>query len=291
MSILIETILRKFPDLGSIEQIFRRSPFLRRSYYAALERFFRYFPNDGVKVMDEKWDYLIILDACRYDYFKKLNDTPGNLEKKISRGSDTGNWKKRNFNKKYPNTVYVTANPQLSKVKLKDDLGFVPFPYIENVWDYGWDEYWDTVPPKEVTRAAIKIRKEYPEKRMIIHYVQPHQPFIAGPYAEELREKRHNLNPDELWKRILQGTRLTGVSDTWRFVEKGMINFDKARIGYKENIKLVLKEVKELIKELEGKIVVTADHGDAHGEFYIYGHPGYIYLTPLVEVPWLKIYK
>ena len=27
----------------------------------------------GVKVLDEEWDYLIVLDACRYDYFEKYN--------------------------------------------------------------------------------------------------------------------------------------------------------------------------------------------------------------------------
>jgi len=27
----------------------------------------------GVKVLDEERDYLIVLDACRYDYFEKYN--------------------------------------------------------------------------------------------------------------------------------------------------------------------------------------------------------------------------
>ena len=25
-------------------------------------------------IFDEDWDYLIVLDACRYDYFKKFTD-------------------------------------------------------------------------------------------------------------------------------------------------------------------------------------------------------------------------
>ncbi len=286
---LVESILQKFSGLNFIELVFQKSPFLRHSYYAGLERIFERFPNEGFKVMDEEWDYLIVLDGCRFDYFRKFNNIPGELKKKISLGSDTGNWKERNFKKNYPDTVYVTANPQLSKYKLKENLGFIPFLHVEEVWDYGWNDYWDTVLPEEVTKAALKVKKEFPDKRIVVHYDQPHMPFIAGPYAEELRKKRHNLDPDELWKRILQGKRLTGVRDTWRFVSRGMIDFEKAKKGYEENVKFVLSEIKELIEGLEGKIVVTADHGDAHGEYYIFGHPGHVYLSPLVEVPWLEV--
>ena len=40
---------------------------------------------------DDGWDYLIILDACRYDYFAILHRYffEGDLEKKFSRGIDT----------------------------------------------------------------------------------------------------------------------------------------------------------------------------------------------------------
>ena len=36
--------------------------------------------------MKEDWDNLVILDACRYDMFKKLNTINGKLEYKISIG-------------------------------------------------------------------------------------------------------------------------------------------------------------------------------------------------------------
>ena len=51
-------------------------------------------------VMTENWDYLIILDACRYDYFKKYYNkylTGGILEKAISPATWTLEWAEKNF--------------------------------------------------------------------------------------------------------------------------------------------------------------------------------------------------
>jgi len=47
-----------------------------------------------LNVMEEEWDYLIILDACRYDYFESLYKEffDGELEKRVSLGSDTLKW-------------------------------------------------------------------------------------------------------------------------------------------------------------------------------------------------------
>jgi hypothetical protein len=40
--------------------------------------------------MQEDWDNLIILDACRYGAFERNNTIPGALEYRFSRGSMTG---------------------------------------------------------------------------------------------------------------------------------------------------------------------------------------------------------
>ena len=60
------------------------------------------FPVHGIKIMEEKWDYLIVLDACRYDYFKEYNNIlEGHLEKKLSCASCTYEWLEKNFSGKY----------------------------------------------------------------------------------------------------------------------------------------------------------------------------------------------
>jgi hypothetical protein len=71
---------------------------------------------------------------------------------------------------------------------------------------------------------------------------------------------------------------------------------DEAVKAYLSNLDLVFPYVKLLIEKLDGIIAVTSDHGEAWGErayylFPIYGHPKYIKIPSLREVPWLTIYK
>ena len=71
--------------------------------------------NAEVYIVDESWDNLIILDACRYDIFKELNTIDGELTSRISRGSCTTDFLNENF-RKYPQPselkkiAYVTSN-------------------------------------------------------------------------------------------------------------------------------------------------------------------------------------
>jgi hypothetical protein len=44
-----------------------------------------------------------------------------------------------------------------------------------------------------------------------------------------------------------------------------------------------------LLDELEGDIVVTADHGEAFGEEGVWEHHIETYIPPLMEVPWLEV--
>jgi len=63
--------------------------FLKRIFYnfyvGLLRILFLFKPHKGVKVMDEDWDYLLVLDACRFNVFKKIYKeffNSGNLYKK-----------------------------------------------------------------------------------------------------------------------------------------------------------------------------------------------------------------
>lgn len=75
--------------------------------------------RSSLKVVDEDWKYLIVLDACRYDIFKKVNTIPGNLSKKYSAGTHTVEWLKNNFMEKHEDIAYISANPQVSFSKLE----------------------------------------------------------------------------------------------------------------------------------------------------------------------------
>lgn len=101
-------------------------------------------------IIDESWDYLIILDACRYDYFAKLHKKffeEKKLEKRKSKGSSTEEWLRKTFKSYYRDVTYIFANPHIhgyglsfrevynssSSWKASDHFG-----KIIDVWEFGW---------------------------------------------------------------------------------------------------------------------------------------------------------
>jgi len=252
-------------------------PFIQKHVY--IQKLIRLFwngwsmlnPIKGINVMNENWDYLIVLDACRYDFFKKYNNiSEGFLERKISAASCTYEWLEKNFAGKYfPDTVYVTANPRIhtdwfKKWILKNKN---PFYHIEDVWKYAWNIKAGTVTPNEMTKAALKMVNKYPSKRIIIHYLQPHPPYINEKDEKIINSKL--LNP----------------------LRRGEVSREVAKEAYVKNLILVLNEVNPLIKQLKGRIVITADHGECFGEWLLFSHPGKTYVKELVEIPWFTIKK
>lgn len=263
---------------------------IEKIYIHFLWVYFSFKANKGTRVLDEDWDYLVILDACRYDTFKEVNDIKGKLEKRISLGSGTKEWIVNNFKEYYGDIVYVSGNPFISNYELKHTnrisgwVGTKHFFKVEDVWNYGWDPGFGTTLPNKVTNAALKMRKKYPNKRMIIHYMQPH-----GPWAGETK-----LSAKEVNKKIKGGgfdNFLPAMHYFWDKVKFENFDIEKIKQAYKDNLKLVLREVKRLIRGLDGKIVISADHGTSFGEGFIYAHPLFIHTKELVEVPWLIIEK
>jgi len=239
------------------------------------------FSQNGIKVMLKKWDYLIVLDACRYDYFKKYNYVDGVLIREKSLGVSTPSWIEKNFIRKYEDVVYVSANPYISKLKLKQLLGFNPFYHIEPVWKYGWDHKLGTVPPEKVTIACIKMMKKYPNKRIISHYLQPHPPFLIcsknnfSKYARFI-DKYVDINIKR--------------NPARKYAKYSEVEIELIQKGYIKNLMIVLKEVNKLLKEMVGIIIITSDHGECFGEYALFGHPR-VYIKPLLEIPWLVINK
>ena len=62
-----------------------------------------YRRNKGSNFLDKEWDNLIILDGCRYDYFKSLylkRKIKGTLHKMLSIGTHTVEFLIKSFRKK-----------------------------------------------------------------------------------------------------------------------------------------------------------------------------------------------
>jgi len=252
---------------------------LNRYYHTRLRT--REYNSTGINIFDEDWDTLIILDACRYDAFEIHSNIPGNLESRQSRASSTIDFLKANFGgRDLTDTVYVTANPQLYRHRDQIDTSL---HNVVHVWeDEGWDEEYRTVLPETVTDYAIGAAKKYENKRIIVHYMQPHYPFIHDEIRfgdEHLRETK----PDE--------------PNPWYMKLYGELNIpaDKLWEAYIANLKKVLPCVERLLDKISGKSVITADHGNMFGErsFPIpireWGHPHTTYTEELVKIPWLII--
>jgi len=229
----------------------------------------------SVNVMELEWDSLIMLDACRYDTFK--NNYPefirGNLKKIISPACETSMWVKECINHIYDDVVLVSSQPFLSKVKLDEFIGFNPFFHVEPVWDYCWDDEIGTVPPWDVAEAVYEMRKLYPNKRIMIWFLQPHFPCI-GKY------------PLKSWDKVNR----FGSSNMFKVFDNSIVGLDYARMAYVENLRLVLKVVKKLLRILPENVIVSSDHGECFGEQGVFSHAQkycsneYLHTVPLLEV-------
>ena len=110
----VDKILKATNKKGLINAILRGSTYVidrpLRKFYSTV---WQYQNGPGIDVMKEDWDNLIILDACRYDYFKeKQKNIRGELESVVSRGAHSSEFIEKNFlGRKLHDTIYVTANP------------------------------------------------------------------------------------------------------------------------------------------------------------------------------------
>lgn len=233
----------------------------------------------GIDILSADWDNLIILDACRFDTFKQVaSDLPGELKKVESKASATSEFLRSNFSdEELYDTVYVTANPQLYRIEngIYDTEPInVTFHDQVDVWQNQWHDEHRTVMPKVVTEAALEAAERYRNKRLIIHYIQPHAPYVGETGIKELP---------------------TEYLDFWHSFRAGKfdVSLETAKRAYRENLQLVLPHVSELLFKLNGRTVVTADHGELLGErgFPVpirrFGHPPYTNIPAALEVPWL----
>lgn len=244
--------------------------------------YFRAKYGEGINVMQEDWDNLFILDALRYDYFERHNYLEGEISKVISKGAHSWEFMEGNFvGKTFHDTVYVTANPHVEK--MPDTV----FYTTKTLFDR-WEDDPGTVLPEDVVDAAIQTYAAYPNKRIVVHFMQPHGPHL-GPTADSYRERLgvRSWTPPERNDR--GGMRWDHAAAA------GEISPEEIRKAYAETLEIVLEHVETLVEKLEGKSVITSDHGQMLGERLmpmtsrIFGHPHDIYTRELRIVPWFEI--
>lgn len=225
---------------------------------------------------------LIILDACRYDYFEKtarayLN---GNLEAVKSPASRTVDWLKIIFRKTLRNVKIFSANPVINS-KGVNVGGFRSKDCIKgkiiDVWDWGWDSELGTVHPDTIVKAVEEVGFE---SRNIIWFIQPHLPYIGETKLLISARTREVVGKEAVSTYLAKSLRI------------GEISKEYLSRAYKDNLVLVLEAVKKLLKQakhIEGRIVLTSDHGELLGESGACEHPSYLSLPEQRIVPWLDI--
>jgi hypothetical protein len=240
-------------------------------YYKALDKIGSL--ESGLDVVNADWDNLVILDGCRYDAFEaaftKRSDLTGDLRAVRSQGPYTNEFLSANFGgRRLHDTVYVTSSPHIYKSN-RGERGEIDDDFHDIIHAWFEDHH-----PSTLTEAALETAEAYPNKRLVIHYIPPHWPYF-GPMGEDLFEEYDNPP----WEELTSGEVTISRENLWE--------------TYEENLEIGLDHVEELISDLDGKTVVTGDHGQLLGdrEFPIpvrgYGHPG-VYVDALVEVPWLE---
>lgn len=138
--------------------------------------------------------------------------------------------------------------------------------------------------------------------------MQPHAPYLTIDHSYSNREGKQRERSDTEWYKylkralgpyflsvvgmdaIFQIKQQVGLDPTidgeemWRELDMG--TWQKA---YSDNLKEVLRVLPELIDYTDGKVVITADHGEALGEGGLYMHPMGVNAPILREVPWFVI--
>lgn len=253
-----------------------------------IRRYFSHVRSGAAEpVIDMDWDNLMVLDACRYDLFvETLNDytLPGVLERRIAAGTGTPDFLKYNFRGCHHDIVYVTANPYV-----QTELDTSQFHAVDSVWRDGWSGKLDTVLPEVMLERTQQANEEYPDKRIITHFLQPHFPFIG-----EFRLGDSGVTAIRQ-RALKEGDEPHGRTKPTPFEKLRTGGYTAAEVwgAYRSNLERALPAVKQLLQTLPGRTAVTSDHGNAFGEFAwpfplrIYGHPLGVRIPALTHVPWL----
>ncbi|MFC7187962.1 hypothetical protein [Halorubrum yunnanense] len=240
----------------------------------------------GTNLFSREWDALVVLDACRVDALQTVAPEYDFLQEVgsvRSVGSHSYEWMVKTFTERHGaeigRTAYVSANPFTAREFFEDSVppkdrtvpfgpreyGTVPrdaIGYVDEIRRYGVDDEYGFILPSRVTDRAIRAGREERTDRLLVHYMQPHDPFLVDGAVEE-----------HIYGRLRAGE--LSRSQAWEW--------------YLDALRMVLDEVAVLLDNLDAdRVVITADHGEAFGEFGFYGHmPGFPH--PAVRrVPWAE---
>jgi len=217
----------------------------------------------STNVYEEDWDLLVILDACRVDLLAGIAsdyEFIGDIDSVYSVAEDSVGWLDSTFVSEYEgdirDTMYVTGNPHTEIVfpeKAAENT-----PEVDNVWRYAFDDERGLMPARPITDRTITACREKSYDRVIAHYMQPHFPAVGN---LELGSEIHLDEIGNIWDSI------------WDDIKTGEIDPEIVWEAYQENLEYVLEDVQLLLSNINAeRVLITADHANAFGEFGYWGH-------------------
>jgi hypothetical protein len=248
----------------------------------------------GRNVYESDWDLLVVLDACRVDTLREVApeyDFLDEVDDVWSVGSQSAEWLAATFTESWRSevgdTTYVSGNGYTESVfcaglrppannsvpvdlALWSVLDESAFESHVKVWETDHDDRYGSVLPTAITDHTIREGRTGDADRLVAHYTQPHLPYV-GPAHREGRE------PTELEQR------------GYELLEEGTTSRDEVYELYRETLRWVLDDVAELLENVDAdRVVITADHGEAFGEWFAYGHPEGFPHPAVRKVPWVE---
>jgi len=264
----------------------------------------------GTHILERDWDLCIILDTCRVDALREVAEEYDFIEDVnwvLSVGGSSPEWMVHTFDTQWretlQNTAYLTSNAWTEKV-LEDRLqptdrysnfqilkvlrrfGSWEFVHpdelgrLEKIWRYIPEDERTTekhdpaglmqggAPPRYVTERAISVGREFEFDRILLHYMQPHAPYMANVIDEGRDPYEYEKNPFDYLQE----------SDQWSEV------WD----AYLDELRYVLDDVAILLRNIDAEtVVISADHGEALGEYGIYNHHTGSLHPWIRRVPWM----
>ncbi|WP_277542853.1 alkaline phosphatase family protein [Haloarcula laminariae] len=240
----------------------------------------------GRNVLDAEWDLLIVLDACRVDALRAVSDEYdflGPVGSVRSVGSTSFEWLALTFDRSRRQTVrrtaYVTGNPYPELVfdrkqvpPYETAVPFGPrdydvvdsedFLYLDEVAEYGVDPDQGAVPARTITDRTIAAGRTHDPDRLIAHYMQPHTPYLGAP---------------------------PGSRPAFADLMSGDVSRSAMWDAYLATLRYVLDDVELLLENVDAEtVVITADHGEAFGEWGFYGHTIGCPHPVVRRVPWVE---
>jgi hypothetical protein len=230
-------------------------------------------------VFEEQWDLLVVLDACRVDLMRETApeyDVIDTVGTRWSVSGESRGWIETTFKSERAEewaaeTGYVSGNPYSERTLSESDVG-----YLDRVIADSFDHDRGVMPARPITDRAIwagRRREQLGISRLVVHYMQPHFPAVDH---LDLGAEMHPHDDSKAWLSV------------WDRLADGDPEIHRSDVltAYWDNLRYVLEDVSLLLSNVDAETaVVTADHGNALGEWGFFGHGDHP-VPGVRRVPW-----